>query len=60
MIILEIGCLTQVKYYNLQTKQYHFEIIPQLLASFKMNYPNKISDIVEKMLENNVQLRPKF
>lgn len=60
MIILEIGLLNPLKYYDANTKRFNFQIIRSSLDMFQERYSRKFTEIVERMLAFDYNVRPTF
>jgi serine/threonine protein kinase len=60
MIILEISNLAPLKYYDIKTKRFQFDIIQSAFDDFKTRYSLKLYEIVNKMLTPDYNVRPTF
>ena len=60
MIILEVGMLVPVHYYNHQTKKFDFDAYIPAIRQIQTRYSKKFCEIIEKMLVMDFKERPKL
>jgi hypothetical protein len=60
MIILEIGNLAPVGYYNKETRKFHFEACISAVKQLGQRYSGKFGEVVEKMLIMDFKSRPRL
>lgn len=60
MLLLELGNLQRVPYFDINRKRFYFDAKIPALDSFKSRYSQKIWEIMEKMLIDDYRIRPTF
>ena len=60
MIILEISNLSPLKYFDPNTKRFHFEVVQTTFNQFKQRYSPKLSEIINTMITPDYNVRPTF
>lgn len=60
MIMLEIGNLTPVDYYNKDTKKFNFDSYISAIAELRSRYTEQFCEILERMLVMDFKERPRL
>lgn len=60
MILLEIGNLAPVSYYNYTTRKFNFEAYISAIGQIRGRYSEQFCEILEKMLTMDFKARPRL